>query len=202
MKKIMIIIVMICCSFVSVYAKEDITQEFFEVNVHESDHEGIMPGDQFRTSITISNKSHNDIKVRIHHVENNSQDSRLYHLLETSLYSSEHSSLAIFQGKLSDVKTNWYTISKNDVIRLDLNMKFPKESNNDYQGAKLDARILFECIVDDNEIYNDGKGNIIVDTFDVSEIELYVLLFFISLLLIKMMKLRNCMGAINEKDKR
>lgn len=144
MKKIIRLFVMLCVCLLLAPMKvqaTEITSEFFTTELYVGEEHNIAPGDTFTDAFTIKNTASEPIKVRVYDVDNVG-DSKLYPVITASWI--EEGKTAVF-GSLDDLApSEWYTVEPGKNLTLMLSMHFPEECGNEYQGATLAAKFIFE----------------------------------------------------------
>lgn len=143
--------------------------KFFKVDVDIGKHLCVAPGDTFTETFYVKNKSGKSIKVRVCDVDN-INNSTLYSILKAGWVNEAGTSNL---GKFDDLTTDWFTIGAGQTLGLELDMYFPFELGNDYQGTELRSEFVFEC-----RVPKDGKVEInnVPYTGDNSNTALYATL--------------------------
>lgn len=155
---------------VTAYAQS--STDLFEVISDESPNIVIAPGDIWSDSFKVTNKTQENIKVKLDHLENIG-DSSLYDVLQVEINGQTF-------RHLDDVTSDWITLKKNETYVFYTEFHFPNEYKNEYQGKTFSARLFFQCEAPENSSV-DSNGNIL-QTGDDSNMLLYIIPLGVSLI--------------------
>ena len=145
LKKFSQILTLLClCLFlfpVKAHASE-VKSDFFTVDLSVGEHNCIGPGDTFRETIEIKNTTDYPIKVRIFDVDN-INDSKLYPVLMAAWAEDEEESKFVSFDELTP--SEWYVVEKGKTLHMPMDVHFPLECGNEYQGTTATARFIVEA---------------------------------------------------------
>jgi len=121
---------------------EDNGEEYsaFSVELNPERYRCIGPGDIIDETIRVKNLSNHSIRVRLHKVKNIHQ-SPLYNVLEARWESDPIDTYR----RLDTFSGDWLQIGANDTMNLKLQLYFPSELGNVYQGQRFQAQFVFSC---------------------------------------------------------
>lgn len=158
MKKLKLILAALCICLLlvpmTVQARE-VTSEFFTVDLDVGHHDNIGPGDTFTETFSIENTSKTKIDVRVYDVDNK-ENSKLYPVLEAG-WANEGT--AVKFDSFDKLKTDWFSIDPGETADLKLDIHFPIDCGNEYQGTTLEARFIFEARIPDRAVGNYGPDS-------------------------------------------
>ena len=127
----------------------EVTSEFFTVDLLVGEQNNIAPGDTFSDTVEIENTAKHKIKVRVYDVDN-VDDSKLYPVITAGWVKEGEEVTFVSFDDLTP--TEWYTIESGKTLSLPLDMYFPAECGNEYQGATLAARFIIEARIPREEV--------------------------------------------------
>lgn len=158
MKKLRLIFTALCICLLLVpmtVQATEVTSDFFTIDLDVKDHGMIGPGDIFTETFTIDNTAKSQIKVRLYDVDNKG-DSKLYPVIKARWHNQEKEVAFI---ELDKMDSDWYTINAGKELDLKLEMYFPAECGNEYEGADFAARFIFEARIPEQAVGDyDGPG--------------------------------------------
>lgn len=143
---------------VTAYAQS--STDLFEVISDESPNIVIAPGDSWSDSFKVTNKTQENIKVKLDHLENIG-DSSLFDALTIKVNERAF-------NKVNEATSDWVTLKKNETYVFYTEFHFPNEYKNEYQGKTFRARLFFQCEAPEGSILNQNGD--IVQTGDETSI--------------------------------
>lgn len=159
LKKITLFFTVLCFCLLLVpttVQASEVYSDFFTVDLRVGEENGIAPGDIFTETFVIENTADHTIKVRLYDVDN-VKDSPLYPIL-TAGWAKEEQDIETFVG-FDNLKSNWYIVKPGEKLELTLDMHFPAEYGNTYQGKALKAKFIFESRIPREVVGDTGKPN-------------------------------------------
>lgn len=125
----------------------EVTSKYFTVGLTAGAHtELLSPGDTFHDTFYITNSSEHNIAVRLNKVEN-VEASSLFPAIEGKWSTPGEETTYV---SLASFTSDWFILTPNQSKRLDLDLHFGENMGNEYQGASLNARFVFEANLPDN----------------------------------------------------
>ncbi len=181
--RILLCMFMILNIFPAVVNGQDTIEEkqFFAVDLNSENNLCIGPGDVITETISVRNLSNHVIQVRLHQVEN-IQNSLLFDAVGARW---ENDDSGVYH-KLKYFSGEWMPIAAKETLQLKLQLYFPAELDNAYQGQDLSARLIFSCVGDNHqgEIEASAGSLPAPDTGDTNLIAEYTLLLLVGSLLL------------------
>lgn len=149
MKKIKFLFILLCISLLmlpmAVHAEDngDKKSKYFSVDLLVETHTGLGPGDYFSEEFTITSTSEETIKVRMYDIQNIG-DTFLYSAIKAGWASSDSETV---YGAFDELQktTDWISLEPGETHVMRLNMYFPAECKNIYQGTEMTVRFFYEC---------------------------------------------------------
>lgn len=152
------VFILLCCIVlilwaVPVFADEESPDVVkYAVRLQPESFACLGPGDILEDTFYIHNQGESLISVRLCDVRNRNQ-SPLYDVLQTRWIKTADTAY----GRFDELVTDWIEIPSNQSMIMNLEIYFPKELGNAFQGKELNAEFVFLCC---------GKGseNVWIDT--------------------------------------
>lgn len=152
----MAVIMMITCMLpLTSYAAEEspfiITGEYngkFNLTTDEENLFNISkaaPGNVYKGKITVKNDGPDRMDIAIIDIVSNISDESLYEKLELKISKDGVSLYSGSYGNTPDPVTDFYVVKGRSSIDFDIEVSFPKYSNNDFQGKELNTTWTFEA---------------------------------------------------------
>lgn len=135
---------------VTVHAQSN--RNLFEVAAEIKPMRSIAPGDSWSDSFKVTNKTQENIKVKLDHLENIG-DSSLFDALTIKVNERAF-------NKVNEATSDWVTLKRNETYVFNTDFHFPNEYKNEYQGKMFRARLLFRCEAPEGSILNQN-GDIV-----------------------------------------
>lgn len=141
---VLLLVCVICIAPMDIYAddRKEIRAEFqngiFDLAASSDvwNYADISPGDTYSYRYIIKNNTKGLVEVKLSEITNGI-DSELYRLLDADLNQGGVSSL-------SAISSDWTSIRPGEETAFDINVHFPENADNQFQGKELHAKAVFQ----------------------------------------------------------
>lgn len=130
----------------------------------------IAPGDSWSDSFKVTNKTQENIKVKLDHLENIG-DSSLFDALTIKVNERAFK-------HLSEATSDWVTLKRNETYVFNTEFSFPDGCQNEYQNKDFKARLLFRCEAPEGSVLNQNGD--IVQTGDTTNMGTVAIILLVS----------------------
>lgn len=146
MKKLLLALILCLTPITTVHAQE--SDFVFDISSDAKGNENIAPGDTFTYTYTVKNTTNEDAEVRLKEV-----------VCKDSLNCDS-----------SSLQTEWKAIPSGKSVDYQIDVLFPAEAKNEYQGKELHALAVFEARSDADVTVDTGKDTATIKTGDSNDI--------------------------------
>jgi len=165
-KKFICVFLMTLALTSPVTANAQSSMDLFGVTSDVSPNIVIAPGDSFK----VTNKTQENIKVKLDHLENIG-DSSLFDALTIKVNERAFK-------HLSEATSDWVTLKRNETYVFNTEFSFPDGCQNEYQSKDFKARLFFRCEAPEGSVLNQNGD--IVQTGDTTNMGTVVIILLVS----------------------
>lgn len=106
--------------------------------------ENMAPGDSWEGKIHVKNSASDKMEISIISIVSNLEDTKLFDALQLKIMLGNEEVYSGSYGGTKEPISKFYPVGAGKTLTFDVQVTFPKECGNEYQGTKMDSTWTFE----------------------------------------------------------